>query len=166
MATGLKLNLGCADRHLAGFLNVDCCQPADLIFDLDNERWPWDDCSVEAIWADDIVEHLASRIAFMNEAWRVLEPFGVLHIVTPNAAKGGGYFQDPDHCTPWTLSTFKYFDLRCFEYQRLAASYGIRSRFKVTTLAETSYQDPPITAGLALPDPVYKIEAVLMAVKP
>jgi hypothetical protein len=37
-ASGLKLNLGCSDAHLAGYVNVNRCQPADLVYDVRNEQ--------------------------------------------------------------------------------------------------------------------------------
>ncbi len=92
----LRLNLGCSDRHLPGYINVDVFPPADLITDL-NGAWPWDDNSVDEIVAHDIIEHLTHKIFTMNQLWRVLKPGGVVRIKVPTT-DGPGAFQDPGHC--------------------------------------------------------------------
>jgi hypothetical protein len=53
----MRLNLGCSDAHLDGWVNVDRCPPADQIADLEGP-WPWPDSSVEEIRAIDVFEHI------------------------------------------------------------------------------------------------------------
>jgi hypothetical protein len=53
----VRLNLGCSDRHLDGFVNVDIAPPADQIVDLAGP-WPWPDSSVEEVMALDVCEHI------------------------------------------------------------------------------------------------------------
>jgi predicted SAM-dependent methyltransferase len=96
----LKLNLGCCDSHLKGFLNVDICEPADVIADL-TQPWPWGDSTVEQIAAWDIFEHLPNKIHTMNETHRVLKAGGRLDLFVPTT-DGRGAFQDPQHVSFWT----------------------------------------------------------------
>lgn len=152
----MKLNLGAADRRIAGFLSVDICHPTDVFADL-SLPWPWEDSSVEEVLAFDIIEHIADRIHFMNELHRVLQPGGRAKIETPNAARGAGFFQDPTHKSPWCLNSFQYFQDGSFAHQRLAQAYGITARFKIIELSERSYQD--------VREEVWKITALLEAVK-
>jgi predicted SAM-dependent methyltransferase len=152
----MKLNLGSCDRPFPGFLSVDIVEPADQIADL-SRPWPWPDSSVDEVRAHDVIEHIADRIFFMNELYRVLKPGARATIETPNAAKGAGYFQDPTHKSPWCLNSFQYFEAGSFAHKRLAKSYGITAAFKIIHLTELPYQD--------VREMVWKITAVLEAVK-
>jgi hypothetical protein len=168
----MRLNLGCADRHMEGYLNVDIAPPADQLVDL-ARPWPWPDSSVSEVIALDVCEHIGDmaangflwsrhplgRIHFMNELHRVLVPNGRATIETPNASRGCGYYQDPTHVSPWCLSTFKYFEHGAFAHGRLAKSYGITAAFRIVSLDEfeTNGEDPREKA--------WKIKAVLEAVK-
>lgn len=161
----MKLNLGCCDRKVDGFVGVDIVPPADVVADLSNP-WPWDDGSVDEVLAYDVIEHVRDaaplhngRVQFMNELHRVLRPGGRATIETPNAARGVGYFQDATHRQPWCLSSFKYFEYGAFAHSRLSNAYGITAAFRVVELSEHSSngEDPR--------EQVWKIRAVLEAVK-
>jgi len=152
----LKLNLGCADRPLPGFIGVDICAPADQIADL-NKPWPWPDSSVDEVMALDIVEHLPSKIHTMNELWRVLKPGARVTIEVPSSTKGAGADQDPTHVSRWNMNSFQYWEAGSFALRRFAASYGIKAAFRVVSLGEREYMDAH--------EPVWKITAVLEAVK-
>ena len=178
----MKLNLGCSDRRIEGYVGVDIAPPADQIVDLAGP-WPWPDSSVDEVLALDVCEHIGDRwteesvkvwmetcrqedlrildgrIHFMNQLHRVLKPGARATIETPNAARGCGYYQDPTHVSPWCLSTFKYFEYGKFAHGRLSKAYGITAAFRVLSLDEfeTSGEDPRERA--------WKIKAVLEAVK-
>lgn len=147
-----KLNLGCSDAHRLGFLNVDICEPADLIADL-REPWPWGDSSVEEIRAADIVEHLPSKVHTMNEAWRVLRPNGRLLIIVPTT-DGRGAFQDPTHVSFWTPNDFFYFTHGDPHRERFGRAYGVQARFRVISKRHEK-----------LADEVWKLTIELEAVK-
>jgi predicted SAM-dependent methyltransferase len=153
----MKLNLGCNDRHLQGYVNVDLCPPADQIVDLSVFPWPWADSSVGHIVAHDIIEHIPNRIATMNQIHRVLRPGGRAEIVVPNASKGAGFYQDPTHISPYCMNSFQYFEHNSFAHRRFAKAYGITAAFRIVELSESAYQD--------VKEIVFKIKAVLEAVK-
>jgi predicted SAM-dependent methyltransferase len=152
----MKLNLGACDRYIEGFLSVDIVPPADIIADL-SKVWPWEDSSVDAIKAYDIIEHIANRIHFLNELHRVLKPGAQAEIEVPNSTKGAGFAQDPTHKSAWCMNSFQYFEDGSFAHNRLAGNYGITARFKILRLQESQYQDKY--------EPVWKIHALLEAVK-
>lgn len=153
----MKLNLGCSDRLLDGFIGVDIAPPADQVVDLAVFPWPWADSSVDEIKAFDILEHIPNRIGTMNELHRVLKPGARVHVIVPSADKGSGFFQDPTHVSPYCRNSFQYFQAGSFAQQRFRASYGITAHFNIVSMEETQYMD--------MHDPVWKIDIVLEAVK-
>lgn len=148
----LRLNLGCSDSHMRGYLNVDLCEPADLVVDL-SRPWPWPDDTVEEIKAWDIFEHLPSKKFSMDQAYRVLVPGGRLDLFVPTT-DGRGAFQDPTHQSFWTPNDLFYFCVEYAEWQRFHNAYGISARFKVISQEHKEY-----------PARVWKLRAVLEAVK-
>lgn len=132
----MRLNLGCNENILPGWVNVDLCPPCDQVADL-REAWPWPDSSVTYIRAWHIFEHMPSKIHSMNEAWRVLAPGGYLDLRVPTT-DGRGAFQDPTHYSFWTPNDWWYFcpnmgpDVVSLEYERLHAHYGIRAAFELS----------------------------------
>lgn len=125
----MKLNLGCCDRHMLGYVNVDRNHPADVVTDL-NAPWPWPDGSVDEIFAHDVIEHLPDKIWTMNEAWRVLKPSGRFDILVPTT-DGRGAWQDPDHKSFWNRNSFFYYTGGDAHRERFGDGYGIVARFAV-----------------------------------
>ena len=139
----LNLNLGCGDTRKEGFRGIDV-EPGpevDQIVDLNILPWPWDDNSIDGVYAGDALEHLAplgigqgqnNIVAVMREIHRVLKPGGELEILVPST-DGRGAFQDPSHRTFWNKNTFLYFSSNQeFAYMtKFSIGYP---RFKIHTL--------------------------------
>lgn len=106
----MKLNLGCGNKYMDGFVNVDMNDEVkcDVVCDLENDIFPWADNSVEYINAEMILEHIWKRDRFMNECWRVLKPGCQMFITVPPAGTVA-YYKDPTHISPWIPQTFKYY---------------------------------------------------------
>lgn len=128
---GLRLNLGCFDRPLAGFTNVDFTagDGVDVVVDL-REKWPWDADDVAHIEAHDVIEHLPNPIHTMNELWRVMRPKSraSLSVATTD---GPGAFQDPTHVSFWNRNSFHYYEDGNPYRTRFASRYGIFARFRI-----------------------------------
>lgn len=148
----MRLNLGCSDGHVQGYVNVDICEPADLIVDL-RERWPWDDSSIEEIRAHDIFEHLPDKIHTLNETYRVLRPRGVLNLIVPTT-EGRGAWQDPTHVSFWNPNSLFYLEYRNPHNTRFRKAYGMHHQFIVLEKEHLEYSDK-----------VWKLHAKLQAVK-
>jgi predicted SAM-dependent methyltransferase len=148
----MRLNLGCSDAHVPGYVNVDICPPCDQVVDL-RERWTWADSSIEYIRAHDIIEHLPSKIHTMNEAYRVLQHGGKFEIVVPTT-EGRGAFQDPTHVSYWTPNDLYYYTHLDPHRERFGKAYGVVARFRVLSKEHKGY-----------PDSVWKLHAMLQAVK-
>jgi len=135
----MRLNLGCCDRHMPGYVNVDICPPADVICDL-REPWPFRDSSVDEIVAYDIIEHLPDKIHTMNEAWRVLKPAGVFDIEVPTT-DGRGAWQDPTHVSFWNRNSFFYYEHGNPHRERFGRHYGILARYRIIAARESMLAD-------------------------
>ena len=127
----LRLNLGCSDRHIPGYLGVDISKSSavDVVADL-RFRFPWDEITVERIIAHDIIEHLPDKIHTMNELYRVLCVGGQVEICVPTT-DGPGAFQDPTHVSFWNRRSFLYYEAGNIYRERFAKAYGIQAAFKV-----------------------------------
>ena len=82
----LKLNIGCGDVHLDGWVNIDLDSPkADLKHDV-RTPLPYADNTVDIIYNEHFIEHLSVQegISFLKECYRVLRQNGVLRIATPD----------------------------------------------------------------------------------
>jgi predicted SAM-dependent methyltransferase len=122
-AAPLKLNLGCSDRKIPGFLGVDLADGpgVDLVADL-RESWPWENGSVQAVIAHDVIEHLPDAIHTMNELCRVLAVGGTADIVVPTT-DGPGAFQDPTHRSFWNRRSFLYYEAGNIYCERFHGKY-------------------------------------------
>lgn len=82
----LRLNIGCGDFPLRGWLNVDADSNSAADQVLTVPPLPWVAESVVEIFAGHFLEHLDRIDAedFLSECWRVLVPGGTLGIVVPD----------------------------------------------------------------------------------
>lgn len=156
----MKLNLGCGNRVAQGedALNVDCreygswasakTQGANfLITDL-NVDWPWKDNSIESIHAKDIFEHLPDQIHTMMEAYRVLEPGGMLHVWVPTTDSLAA-FADPTHKSFWNVNSFYYFTTnKAKDWAEPIYSEQIPNRFELIAAKPFIYRDLPMSRGI------------------
>ena len=157
----MRLHLGCSDDFKSNWLNVDVEPPpagsiafgdawktpkgflyrrADL-----NYLWPWESGTVDEIVANDVFEHLKTKIWAMNEAHRVLKAGGLLRFTVPAVCLSDGRvnvgaFADPTHRTFWTLDDCFYFgeqwNTSDMERGRLGAAYGITALFRFPPMVD------------------------------
>lgn len=106
----LKLNLGCGDQVVEGWVNVDYALGARLAstpilgaavrkLKLFEMQWnpeirihdltrplPWPDATVDVCYTSHTVEHMSrdDGLRLVREAFRVLKPGGVLRVVVPD----------------------------------------------------------------------------------
>lgn len=93
----MKLNLGCGTRVRKGYRNIDITPypGVDLAHDL-NIPLPFDDKSVDEIFASHVIEHFWwFRIERVLKDWvRTLKPKGFIDIWTPDLDKIIKLYQD------------------------------------------------------------------------
>lgn len=116
-----------------GHIGIDITplEGVDIVMSLDdpNLKLPFEDNSITAARAHQFVEHITNIIPFMNEAYRVLKPGGLIEFSTPIAGSNP-FWQDPTHKRGFIKRTFDYFcDDQTTEDAR--EEYGITSKFKM-----------------------------------
>ncbi len=135
----LKLNLGCGNKKIEGFIGVDKVKStkADIIHDLNRFPYPFKDNSADEILMDNVLEHLEDTIKVMEELYRICKNKAKIKIYVPYA-KSDGAFTDPTHKRFFTDQSFKYFE----PIHHL--NFYTKARFKViknTLIAKTNDKD-------------------------
>jgi len=106
-----KLNLGAGTDIRDGYINHDisCLADIDIVHNLNDYPWPWDAGSCDEIVANDVIEHLDDFMLFMEEAYRILVPGGILKISVPYWNSVSAH-ADPTHKRGFHELTFRFFD--------------------------------------------------------
>ena len=119
----MKLNLGCGNKKLEGYVNIDSdplCAP-DRVLDLRSMPWPFDESSVSEIVMSHVLEHLGQTTEefrkVIQEIYRILAPDGRLKVVVPHAAHDA-FPADPTHVRPIALETFRLLSKKVNEIGR------------------------------------------------
>lgn len=119
-----RLDLGCGTNRFPGYLAVDK-EPRfepDVLADLEEFPWPFDDDSVAIARFHHSLEHMGQStsvfLGIMCELYRVLAPDGRAFIVVPHP-RSDGFLAGPTHVRPFLPASFALFSKRlCAEYRR------------------------------------------------
>jgi SAM-dependent methyltransferase len=149
-----RLNFGCGDYPLPaeqGWINIDETDESKADYIASVPPIPYGDETIEEVWGCHFLEHLgqADAGAFLDEAYRVLKPGGLLGLVVPDtrelvkryiAGSGdAGYLPDgqvfrvsdlDDLCAYWLFSTVQpshhKWAYELFTLQRLIEQHGFK----------------------------------------
>jgi hypothetical protein len=126
----MKLNLGCGQNRIEGYVNVDsqpACAP-DEVVDLERFPWPFADNSVDEIMMNHVLEHLGADtrtfFGIVKELYRVCKPDATVRINVPHP-RHDHFIGDPTHVrvvSPLVLSLFSKRLNREWAEQRAANS--------------------------------------------
>jgi|TARA_B100000315_G_scaffold256942_1_gene304255 SAM-dependent methyltransferase len=101
----MRLNLGCGNNKMDGYLNVDsqaACLP-DQVVDLETFPWPFDDDSVAEIVMSHVLEHLGETkkvyLSIIKEIYRICQPDAEINITVPHP-RHDDFVTDPTHVRP------------------------------------------------------------------
>lgn len=110
----MKLNLGCGQNHLDGYINVDNQARANpqVLADLEQFPWPFEDSSVDEVMLNHVLEHLGAELdvflQIFRELYRICKNGALVKIAVPHP-RHDHFLGDPTHVraiTPDVLSLF------------------------------------------------------------
>ena len=111
----MKLNLGCGNKILDGYVNVDKFDlyNVDIKHDLEKLPYPFDDNSVEEIIMSHVLEHIGQDpdvfINILKELYRICNNLALIKIAVPHP-RHDDYISDPTHVRPITVLGLSLFE--------------------------------------------------------
>lgn len=102
-----KLNLGCGDKILPGYLNVDL-NPREGITVMDITKVPWKIDKFDEILASQIFEHIEDVDSIVQECYNHLNENGKLIIEVPYYLSHHAW-KHPQHKKAFSLYTFDFY---------------------------------------------------------
>ncbi len=120
------LELGCGRVKHANAVGIDriALPGVDVVHDLNQRPYPFDDNTFDQVYAIHVIEHLDSILAVMEEIHRITKPHALVTIITPHHSDAISW-QDPSH--KWHLNSFSF---SYFE-STYATNYYSTARFRI-----------------------------------
>lgn len=107
----MNINLGGGYKRYPNFVNVDSdpnCNP-DYLIDLEKDRLPFDDNTVEKVIAHHILEHIGDGyFHLLKELYRVCKHGAIIDIRVPHP-NHEVFLNDPTHKRPITVDGLRLF---------------------------------------------------------
>jgi len=134
----MRLNLGCGQKKMSGWVNVDklpSCNPDELV-DLEKLPWPWPDDAAEDVMLSHVLEQLGATpalyIGVMKELYRVCRD-GTTVTVVATHPRHDMFLDDPMNVRPITVDGLALFsqgfqrqyEARGFPGSPLGAEIGV-----------------------------------------
>jgi hypothetical protein len=111
----MKLNMGCGNNKFPGFVNVDQapeCSP-DVIWNLEDFPWPWDENSIDEVLFHHSLEHLGESprmfLQIMKELYRICRNGATIQVNVPHP-RHDNFLNDPTHVRPISPQMLSLFD--------------------------------------------------------
>mgnify|MGYP001206309351 CR=1 FL=1 len=111
----MNLNLGCGNKILPGFVNVDKFNvyEVDIVHDLEVFPYPFEDNSVDIILLSHVLEHIGQTPDIFNniirELYRICKNDAKIEINVPHP-RHDDFLADPTHVRPITYLGLSLYD--------------------------------------------------------
>lgn len=107
---GLMVNIGAGKTFIPGFINVDIAPVADVVLNLDKDKLPFDDNSVDVIFSYHALEHTNEYLFALSEIHRVLKHGGRFLLGVPYVTLTEYNLVNPYHKQNFNEHSFDFFD--------------------------------------------------------
>lgn len=114
----LKLDLACGNCKREGFSGVDIWEGADIVCDLTQYPWPFENNSVDEVFCSHYIEHVVDLVSFINELYRVMKVGATAEIYAPYYSSIRAW-QDPTHVRAISENSFPYYNKKWRQWARL-----------------------------------------------
>jgi SAM-dependent methyltransferase len=114
----MKINIGAGFNKVDGIISIDYDENSnpDFCLDLEKDRLPFEDNTVEFVLAHHILEHLGDGFFHcLQELYRVCKHGAIIDIVVPHP-RHEAFLSDPTHKRPITPMTLQLFSKKFNEY--------------------------------------------------
>ncbi len=115
-----KLNLGCGNKQIEGFIGVDrfFCKGVDIIADIEN--LPFKESIIDEVLLDNVIEHILDISKAMQEIYRITKNNSLVKIRTPHFTSLSSW-RDPTH-----VHHFSYFSIDYFIKESTSHYMGVK----------------------------------------
>lgn len=156
-----KLHLGCGNQIKKGWINHDivALPNVDVVHNLKEFPWPFDDGQFEEVYMKDVLEHLPDTIKTMEELYRITAKGAKVYITVPywNSYTAVG---DPTHIKFFNEFSFDFFDPN--NWQCKERHYYSTARFYIKKIGlgitpfEPIIKIPKLTRDYVIFNPIIK----------
>ena len=107
----IKVNVACGQIRMENFIGIDKVKTdaTDIVHNLDEIPWPFEDDSVDEIHCSHYVEHVKDLTSFVDEMHRIMKKGAKATIIAPYYASMRA-IQDPTHVRSICEATFLYYN--------------------------------------------------------
>ncbi len=106
-----RLNIGAGKTYLPGFINVDVAPHAEISLDLNKDKLPLPDDSVDLVFSYHTLEHLHNYLGALAEIHRVMRHGARLFIGVPYVTLTEYNLVNPYHRQHFNEYSFDFFDV-------------------------------------------------------
>ncbi|MBF2066612.1 MAG: methyltransferase domain-containing protein [Calothrix sp. C42_A2020_038] len=128
--SNLVLSVGCGERQSEpGLVRLDISTDVnpDVVWDLGQFPYPFDNDSFSEIECFDVIEHVENIPRTLEEFYRIVQPGGIIKITTPHFSCANSYI-DPTHKHHLSYFSFDYFSQDHTLAYYSTARYRIKKR--------------------------------------